>query len=675
MKRKAISKKVLVLGIDGLDPYLTRKYVDEGKLPNISKFLQKGVARKDLVMLGVLPTITPPSWTTLSTGAYPETHGITDFFRQSHENLDEIFYNMDSRYCKAQQLWDVSASEGKKTLVFHWPGSAWPPTSDNPNLHVVDGTNPEQINASVAQVDWEKILYASTKIDSVLYRPKSASSPGAGCIINDLQLDDEDESEFAGHVTGDKGIKNIVLSYEDDCEAAIEKIAFDLVNSPIKEPSGWARAPEKSKEFTVVAYSGLVRRPGLILKNESGVYDSVALYRSKKDTEPYIIVSNNGAFSEVVIEKEILEEKTVLCARTYKLLSIASDGSEVKLWMSDALDTENDTLWHPKSLYKDVVEHIGHIPNLNHSGCESTIMEELKLPSWYRYTKWASDALNFLIENNDYDVIFSHHHNVDIVGHVTVPNLKKREKKNNDEKVWQQFQENLYADADRYVGAFLHLLDKGWSIMVVSDHALVTNQEEETALLADPTGVMVPVMEDLGYTAVKRDKNGNRLREIDWEYTKAINTRGNFIWVNLKGRNKTGIVDPEDKDALEKKIIDDLYSVRDKRTGKRIVSFALQNKAAAILGLSGPETGDIVFFIEDGFAKTHGDGLSTCTGYADTSLSPIFMAAGQGFKKGIYVDRVIREVDVAPTVALLAGVKMPAQCEGGPLYQFFDEDV
>jgi predicted AlkP superfamily phosphohydrolase/phosphomutase len=174
---------------------------------------------------------------------------------------------------------------------------------------------------------------------------------------------------------------------------------------------------------------------------------------------------------------------------------------------------------------------------------------------------------------------------------------------------------------------------------------------------------------------VKRDADGNRLKEIDWENTKAINTRGNFIWLNLKGRNKTGIVDPEEKDELTTKIIDDLYAYKDPKTGKRLVSFAMRNKDAALLGLSGPETGDIVFFIEDGFAKVHGDGLSTCRGYANTSLSPIFMAAGQGFKKGVVVDRVIREVDVAPTIAILAGVRVPADCEGAPIYQIFEEDV
>ena len=33
--------KVLVLGIDGMDPKMCRRLVDEGKLPNIEKMLKK----------------------------------------------------------------------------------------------------------------------------------------------------------------------------------------------------------------------------------------------------------------------------------------------------------------------------------------------------------------------------------------------------------------------------------------------------------------------------------------------------------------------------------------------------------------------------------------------------------------------------------------------------------
>ena len=50
------------------------------------------------------------------------------------------------------------------------------------------------------------------------------------------------------------------------------------------------------------------------------------------------------------------------------------------------------------------------------------------------------------------------------------------------------------------------------------------------------------------------------------------------------------------------------------------------------------------------------------------------MGAGPNIKKDYTTDRVIREVDVAPTVAVLGGVRMPAQCEGAPVYQIIEED-
>ena len=69
----------------------------------------------------------------------------------------------------------------------------------------------------------------------------------------------------------------------------------------------------------------------------------------------------------------------------------------------------------------------------------------------------------------------------------------------------------------------------------------------------------------------------------------------------------------------------------------------------------------------------HGDSLSTTEGYFGTSVSPIFFAAGAGLKKGFYTERVIREVDLAPTVSVLMDLPVPAQCEGAPIYQILEE--
>ena len=132
-------------------------------------------------------------------------------------------------------------------------------------------------------------------------------------------------------------------------------------------------------------------------------------------------------------------------------------------------------------------------------------------------------------------------------------------------------------------------------------------------------------------------------------------------------------VEPAEQYDLETQIISDLYNYRDPKTGKRVVALAMRNKDAVILGMNGPECGDIVYFSEEGFNKIHADSLSTQQGCADTSVSPIFMAAGPGIKAGYKTDRVIRQVDVAPTLAVLGGVRLPAQNEGSIVHQILTE--
>ena len=98
-------------------------------------------------------------------------------------------------------------------------------------------------------------------------------------------------------------------------------------------------------------------------------------------------------------------------------------------------------------------------------------------------------------------------------------------------------------------------------------------------------------MKELGFTVLKKDENGNELREIDWDKTVAVQSATNTIHLNLKGRDRWGIVDPADKYEVEEQIITALYGYKDKKTGKRIVALALHEKDAVLLGMGG---GDII---------------------------------------------------------------------------------
>ena len=99
---------------------------------------------------------------------------------------------------------------------------------------------------------------------------------------------------------------------------------------------------------------------------------------------------------------------------------------------------------------------------------------------------------------------------------------------------------NISKQNDYYIGRFLHLLDEGWTIFLVSDHGLVVSEEGQSLYYA-AIGTDATFMRDWGYTEVKYDAEGNPLPEIDWSKTKAICSRSNSIYINVKGRWDTGV--------------------------------------------------------------------------------------------------------------------------------------
>ena len=672
MERKALAEKILVLGVDGLDPRLTSKYVAEGKMPNVAKIIAAGSAREDLVLLGGVPTVTPPMWTTLATGAYPATHGITCFYAPNPE-LDTMSYNLDSRTCWAEPLWNVFVEAGKKTLVWHWPGSSWPPTSDDPLLHVVDGTTPGSIGMGSCQVDGEYLIVASERTEEVTYKANAAEDAKVPCVITDLQLDDGQALEGVNDKVTANTVRTILMKRYDGMEYASGGTPLDVAFSPVKDAEGWKVDAKGCKEFTMLFSKGLISRPALIRPNEQGVYDHIVMYRSKKDADPLAVLPK-GVFVKEIRDQGFRHDEPVPCHRSMRVLELAEDGSTVRIWVSASMDLTERKVWHPQELFDKVTGKFGPIPPTSMICVPDPVLTtDCMLSAWYVSAQWQADALNYLIEEEQYDVIFSHFHNVDLQEHTFIRHMKKKYDTKLAEEVYFKFMEDVYIQTDYYLGQFVHLLDKGWTILVVSDHAQVCPLNSPP-MIGDLMGCNVRVMSELGYTVLKKDENGQELPEIDWSKTRAVATRGTHIYINLKGRDPHGIVDPADQYELEEQIMTDLYGYHDPTTGKRVIALALRNKDALLLGHGGPRSGDIIYFLAEGYNYDHADSLSTTWGYGDTSVSPIFIAAGRGIKKGFTTKRVIRQVDVTPTLAVLGGVRMPHECEGAPVYQILTEE-
>jgi predicted AlkP superfamily phosphohydrolase/phosphomutase len=85
-------QKVIVLGFDGVDARYTEQWMNEGKLPNLARLRAQGTFRP---LLPTTPAQTPVSWSTFSTGIDPGRTGIFDFLRRDPKTYLPVFAAFD----------------------------------------------------------------------------------------------------------------------------------------------------------------------------------------------------------------------------------------------------------------------------------------------------------------------------------------------------------------------------------------------------------------------------------------------------------------------------------------------------------------------------------------------------------------------------------------------------
>ncbi len=78
--RKAKVQRVVVLGLDGLEPSLTERFMAEGAMPNLAKLREQGSYSR---LRSTWPPISPVAWSSFSTGTNPGKHNIFDFIART----------------------------------------------------------------------------------------------------------------------------------------------------------------------------------------------------------------------------------------------------------------------------------------------------------------------------------------------------------------------------------------------------------------------------------------------------------------------------------------------------------------------------------------------------------------------------------------------------------------
>ncbi len=168
-------------------------------------------------------------------------------------------------------------------------------------------------------------------------------------------------------------------------------------------------------------------------------------------------------------------------------------------------------------------------------------------------------------------------------------------------------------------------------------------------------------------------------RHIDWSRTRAY-AQGNFgqIFLNLKGRQPQGCVEPTDARALLDELKAELLAIPHPETGVPLVELVYEREEL----YHGPHAGlspDLTVVLTDWRYRTIGLHDFTTNKVITPSFGPtgdhrlegILIAAGPAFRSGAE-PRGAALLDVAPTVLHLLGVPVPDDMDGRVLTEILE---
>lgn len=126
----AAAAPILLISVDGLRPGDVLDADRRGlKVPTLRRLAAEGAHASGVV--GVLPTLTYPSHTSLITGVAPAKHGVVNNLTFDPMGINQIGWYWYAADIKAPTLWDVAHKAGLKTLNVHWPVSVGAPVDNN----------------------------------------------------------------------------------------------------------------------------------------------------------------------------------------------------------------------------------------------------------------------------------------------------------------------------------------------------------------------------------------------------------------------------------------------------------------------------------------------------------------------------------------------------------------
>jgi len=128
MAGKGRYRRVLVVGIDGMDPKITSKLMDEGRLPNFKMLGKTGTFMR---LNTSIPPNSPVAWTSIATGSNPGKHSIFDFIIRDPRTYTPKLSLSNTKggtsgtyyesFVTADSFWKITSDAGVPTDIVRWP--------------------------------------------------------------------------------------------------------------------------------------------------------------------------------------------------------------------------------------------------------------------------------------------------------------------------------------------------------------------------------------------------------------------------------------------------------------------------------------------------------------------------------------------------------------------------
>jgi predicted AlkP superfamily phosphohydrolase/phosphomutase len=659
-------QRVFVMGFDGMDPTLSKRFMDEGKLPNLKALADEGVFSR---LGSTQPSESPTAWSSFATGVNPGKHSIYDFLVRDLQTYFPDF-NMIKKE-PPEFLWGLIPTKAPKITSLRGGTSFWKTAS-------ADGVDSVVLTVPVTFPPEE--LHHGQMLGG-LPLPDIRGTLGTFYYwATDLSSYEEGNTEFGGV------LKRLLL------DGGVSETTLRGPENPILKQEE-AALKRKKKE-------------GSLSEREQARLDELATGKDVNVPMTVRWAENSGA-ADIEIQGQKLHLKAgewsawvplrfklnaLLSVHGMTQFCVLDAGRELRVYASPVnLDPRNPPIpiTYPPSFAQDLVKQIGLYRTLGWAESADKALNEGRVDEaqfLYDSDRAMDDREKVILkrlETDDWDLFVAAIETTDRIQHMMWRLIDPKHPMY-DEALAGKYGdaiEKVYRRADDFVGRLRQKVPKDAVFMVMSDHGFHSFRREvnlNTWLLQNGYMTIKGQGATQTHNLAQLFGRGQFFEGVDWSQTKAYAVGLGQIYFNLKGREAKGIVSAgEEYRKLQDEIKGKLLPLKDPETGDRIFQ-DIYKRDDIYKGEYIQMAPDLQVGFLDGYRVGWQDTLGTIRrGVVENNnkkWSGDHCATATEISHGVlFTNRKIASasphiMDLAPSILKLLEVEVPADYDGKPLW-------